>query len=67
MSAELLAKLEPEVAKLSNHLAPELTALFSIAVSMKRIADALNECNDYGEVGGKALARAIRDGLRGHD
>jgi len=39
-------------------------ALVSIAVSLKRIADALNEPNAYGEVGSAALAGAILRGLR---
>ena len=39
-------------------------ALASIAVSLKRIADALNEANEYGEVGSAALAGAIARGLR---
>lgn len=37
----------------------------SIAISLKRIADALNEPNAYGEVGSAALAGAILRGLRG--
>ena len=41
------------------------STLTSIAISLKRIADALNTPNDYGEVGAANLARAIKDGLRG--
>ena len=40
---------------------PEMTSLTSIAISLKRIADALEQTNDYGETGWKALARVIRD------
>lgn len=39
-------------------------ALYSIAISMKRIADALNSPNDHGEVGSAALTLAISRGLR---
>lgn len=43
----------------------EYTPLVSIAISLKRIADALNTCNEYGEVGSEALANSIMRGLRG--
>ena len=39
-------------------------AIISIAFSLKRIADALQEPNEYGEVGGAAVAGAIARGLR---
>jgi hypothetical protein len=39
-------------------------ALVSIAISLKRIADALNSPNEYGEVGSAAMAGAIARGLR---
>lgn len=38
--------------------------LASIAVSLKRIADAMQEPNAYGEVGGAAISGAILRGLR---
>jgi len=48
----------------STHAPPVETTLLSISVSLKRIADALNEPNEYGEVGSAALAGAIARGLR---
>jgi hypothetical protein len=39
-------------------------ALASIAISLKRIADALNSPNEYGEVGSAAVAGAIVRGVR---
>lgn len=39
-------------------------AIVSIAMSLKRIADALQEPNEFGEVGGAAVAGAIARGLR---
>ena len=39
-------------------------ALVSIAFSLKRIADAMQSPNDYGEVGGAAIAGAISRSLR---
>jgi hypothetical protein len=39
--------------------------IVSLAISLKRIADALNEPNAYGEVGSAALSGAILRGLRG--
>ncbi len=44
------------------HAAPgdiQTHALVSIAYSLKRIADAIQEPNEYGEVGGAAIAGAI--------
>ena len=40
-------------------------AIASIAMSLKRIADAMQESNEYGEVGGAAISGAILRGLRG--
>jgi len=40
-------------------------AIVSIAMSLKRIADAMQEPNEYGEVGTAAIAGAILRGLRG--
>lgn len=37
----------------------------SMAISLKRIADALNEPNSFGEIGTRALAGAITRGLNG--
>jgi hypothetical protein len=39
--------------------------LESIAISLKRIADTLTECNEYGESGANAIARGIIKGLKG--
>lgn len=39
-------------------------AIVSIAMSLKRIADALQEPNEFGEVGSAAVAGAIVRGLR---
>jgi hypothetical protein len=36
----------------------------SIAISLKRIADALTSTNEYGECGSEAIYAAIRRGLR---
>ncbi len=50
------------------HAAPgdvQMHALVSIAYSLKRIADAMQEPNEYGEIGGAAIAGAIARGLRG--
>lgn len=45
---------------------PSLYALqASAAISLKRLADALREPNEYGEVGTAAVAGAIVRGLRG--
>ena len=40
-------------------------AMISIAISLKRIADAFNEPNAYGEVGSAAIANSIARGIRG--
>lgn len=44
---------------------PDIATKISIAISLKRIADALNDPNEYGEVGSTALSGAILRGLRG--
>ncbi len=58
--------LEDRLYQLPANVAPPTveTTLLSIAVSLKRIADALQEPNEYGEVGGAALAGAISRSLR---
>lgn len=38
-------------------------AIISAAISLKRIADALQEPNEYGEIGGAAIAGSVRRGL----
>lgn len=43
---------------------PAETTLLSIAISLKRIADAMQEPNEYGEIGGAAIAGAIARSLR---
>lgn len=57
---DTIARIEPDIAMIDRD-----AALASIAISLKRIADALNEPNAYGEVGSAALAGAILRGLRG--
>lgn len=39
-------------------------AVMSIAISLKRIADAMQSPNEYGEIGGEAIAGAISRSLR---
>ena len=58
---ELHAALEPAALPMASHA---IGATLSIAISLKRIADALNSCNEYGEVGSEALANSIARGLR---
>jgi hypothetical protein len=54
-----------------NRIEPDITALdrdatlTPIAISLRRIADALNEPNAYGEVGTAAISGAILRGLEG--
>lgn len=55
-----VGRMEPDIAMVDRD-----AALASIAVSLKRIADAMNSPNDYGEVGSAALAGAISRALRG--
>lgn len=39
-------------------------SLESMAISLKRIADALTQCDQCGQTGSAAIATAIRDGMR---
>jgi hypothetical protein len=55
-----LARMEPEISMVDRD-----AALASIAISLRRIADALNEPNAYGEVGSQALANSIVRGMKG--
>jgi hypothetical protein len=55
----MLARIEPDIVLIDS-----AAAWASIAISLKRIADALNEPNDHGEVGSAALAGAIYRGLK---
>jgi hypothetical protein len=57
---ELLTRLEPELVMVDQD-----AALASIAISLKRIADALQEPNAYGETGTEAIANSITRGIRG--
>ena len=52
--------LEPR----SHAVEDEERVAVSFAISLKRIADALNEPNEYGEIGSAAIAGAIVRGLR---
>ena len=63
-AGDIMDSLEQAVRLLSQDVSPSDCSLFSIAVSMKRIADALNEPNEYGEVGGAAIAGSIKRGLQ---
>lgn len=57
---ETIARLEPDIAMI------DAGAFYaSAAISLKRIADALNEPNAYGEIGTAAIAGAILRGLKG--
>lgn len=61
--ADLTGKLEPEAQGASS---PEAAALLSIAVSLKRLADAMGgPINHYGETLGEAIQNQIVRGLRG--
>jgi hypothetical protein len=55
-----IERMEPDIAMVDRD-----AALASIAISLKRIADAINSPNAYGEVGSAAIAGAIVRGLRG--
>lgn len=63
---EVGAKFEPEasVAFVTVAMPLELAVQASVAISLKRIADALNSPNEYGEVGSAAVAGAIVRGMR---
>lgn len=52
---------EPESEKFDIGLQP----LVSIAISLKRIADALNETNEYGEGAAKAIGGNIARAMSG--
>jgi hypothetical protein len=54
-----IERMEPGIAMVDRD-----AALASIAISLKRIADAINSPNAYGEVGSAAIAGAILRGLR---
>lgn len=43
--------------------AAQYDALTSIAISLKRIADAMSQPDDFGQTGSAALATAIRNGI----
>jgi hypothetical protein len=58
-------KLEEGSALLAENGDNQTHALVSIAFSLKRIADAMQTSNEYGEVGSAALAGAISRSLRG--
>ncbi len=60
----MIPGLEPEACKHTEHGDDRTEVLISIAMSLKRIADALQEPNEYGEVGGAAIAGSIKRGLR---
>lgn len=58
-------KVEPEALSAPS---PQEMALYSIAISLKRIADALGgPINNYGETFGEAIQGQIARGLRGID
>ncbi len=66
--ANQLEGLEPRSAEICLEVFKHCTAteasFISMAISMKRIADAMQEPNEYGEIGGAAISRAILRGLR---
>lgn len=64
-SSKVHKQLEKPANTDSSTLDTEARIQLSIAISLKRIADAMTEMNEYGEVGGKLLSRAIVNGLRG--
>ena len=55
---ETKARLESDMIPLTQE-----ESLTSIAISLKRIADVLDETNDYGEKGFRLLYRGIVDGF----
>jgi hypothetical protein len=63
----VLPGLESEAYKFSDQSedANVKEAVVSIAISLKRIADAMQAPNEYGEVGGAAIAGSIRRALQG--
>lgn len=64
LNDERKAALEPPALSEASDQITGDHCLLSIAISMKRIADALNEPNEFGEVGSAALAGSIARGLR---
>lgn len=68
-SDERIAALEPvAVSELADpQYIDDGHVQMSIAISLKRIADTLNEPNEYGEFGIRALANSIaRDSIRNY-
>lgn len=62
---ELQGILEPQIsATFLKPMAEADTVQLSIAISLKRIADALTESDRYGQTGSAAISSAIRDGIR---
>lgn len=56
---ETVERIEPDIAMMDRD-----ATLTSIAISLKRIADVLNETNEYGEKGIAAIAGSIYRGLQ---
>ena len=56
---DTISRIEPDIAMIDTG-----AALASIAISMKRIADALSTPNEYGEFGSEAVSGALTRGLR---
>lgn len=54
-------QLEPEAA--DHGVTPTEKAMISTAISLKRIADAITECDSYGFTGVNSIASAISRGL----
>lgn len=57
---DTIKRIEPEIAMIDTG-----AALASIAISLRRIADALNSTNEYGEVGSAAFANTVKRALSG--
>ena len=61
--------LEDEAKKFANtpaYIPADAAIQFSIAISLKRIADAMTEPNEYGEAGSRAIYGAISRALAQH-
>lgn len=56
---DTVSRLEPDIVCVD-----QAAALTSIAISLKRIADALSEKNEYGEGPAAAIGGSIKRGLR---
>lgn len=52
---DTIERIEPDIAMIDAD-----AAYASIAISLKRIADALEKTNEYGEMGFEAVAGSIR-------